>query len=49
MTKTIDPNKIKVGDVILMAVNVKVTIKTQQKLGYGASSKWCHVAGSRRV
>ena len=46
MTKTIDPNKIKVGDVILVATNTKVTIEIQQKLGYGESSKWTHVAGS---
>lgn len=46
MTKTIDPNKIRVGDVILVATNTKVTIETQQKLGYGESSKWSHVAGS---
>lgn len=46
MTKTIDLNKIRVGDVILMATNTKVTIETQQKLGYGESSKWSHVAGS---
>ena len=46
MTKTIDPNKIKVGDVILVATNTKITIEIQQKLGYGESSKWTHVAGS---
>lgn len=46
MTKTIDPNKIRVGDVVLVATNTKVTIETQQKLGYGESSKWSHVAGS---
>ena len=44
--KTINPNKIWVGDVILVATNTKVTIETQQKLGYGDSSKWTHVAGS---
>ena len=46
MTKTIDPNKIRVGDVVLVATNTKVTIETQQKLGYGESGKWSHVAGS---
>jgi len=46
MKKTIDPNKIRVGDVVLVATNTKVTIETQQKLGYGESSKWSHVAGS---
>ena len=46
ITKTIDPNKIKVGDVILVATKTKVTIEVQQELGYGESSKWTHVAGS---
>lgn len=46
MIKTIDPNKIRVGDVILVATKTKVTIETQQKLNYGESSKWTHVAGS---
>ena len=46
MVKVIDPNKIRVGDVILVASGTKVTIETQQKLGYGESSKWTHVAGS---
>ena len=46
MAKVIDPNKIRVGDVILVASGTKVTIETQQKLGYGESSKWTHVAGS---
>ena len=44
--KIIDPNKIRIGDVILVATKTKVTIETQQKLGYGESSKWTHVAGS---
>lgn len=46
MAKTIDPNKIRVGDIILVATKTKVTIETQRKLGYGNSSKWTHVAGS---
>jgi len=44
--KQIDPNKIKIGDVILVASGTKVTIKIQKKYGYGESSKWTHVAGS---
>jgi len=44
--KQIDPNKIKIGDVILMASGTKPTIKIQQKYEYGESSKWTHVAGS---
>lgn len=42
----IDPNKIHIGDVILVASGTKSTINIQQKLGYGESSKWTHVAGS---
>ncbi|MDP2705503.1 MAG: hypothetical protein Q8O71_03900 [bacterium] len=44
--KQIDPNKIKIGDVILVASGTKATIVVQHKLGYGESSKWTHVAGS---
>jgi len=44
--KEIDPDKIKIGDVILMASGTKPTIKIQEKYGYGESSKWTHVAGS---
>lgn len=44
--KQIDPNKIKIGDVILVASGNKVTIKIQKKFGYKESSKWTHVAGS---
>ena len=44
--KQINPNKIKVGDVILMATGTKATINIQQKYEYGESSKWTHVAGS---
>ncbi len=44
--KQIDPNKIKIGDVILVASGTKVTVKVQRKLGYGESSRWTHVAGS---
>ncbi|MFH1309765.1 MAG: hypothetical protein ABIH85_03685 [Candidatus Omnitrophota bacterium] len=44
--RKIDPNKIKIGDVVLMATGTMATIKIQQKYGYGKSSKWTHVAGS---
>jgi len=44
--KQIDPDKVKVGDIILVASGTKVTIDVQTKLGYGESSKWTHVAGS---
>jgi hypothetical protein len=44
--KKIDPNKIWIGDVVLVAGGTKVTIAVQQKLGFGESSGWTHVAGS---
>ncbi len=44
--KIIDPDKIKIGDVILCAGGTRATIRVQKKLGYGESSKWTHVAGS---
>ena len=44
--KQINSNKIKIGDVILVASGNEVTIKIQKKYGYGESSKWTHVAGS---
>ena len=45
MGKIIDPKKIRIGDVILVASGTAVTIWVQQKLGYGERSKWTHVAG----
>ena len=42
----IDPNKLWIGDVILVASRNKITEAVQKKLGYGDSSKWTHVAGS---
>jgi hypothetical protein len=45
-TQTINPNKIYVGDVILFAGGTKITIAVQEKLGFGESSRWTHVAGS---
>lgn len=46
MSKQIDPGKIHIGDIILVASGTKPTIKIQEKYGYGESSKWTHVAGS---
>lgn len=46
INKQIDPNKIKVGDIILVASGTKATVEVQKRLGYGESSKWTHVAGS---
>jgi hypothetical protein len=44
--RKIDPNKIKIADVILVASGTKVTIDVQHMMGYGDRSKWTHVAGS---
>ena len=41
-----DPNKIWVGDVVLVATGNKTTIDVQKKLGHADSSRWTHVAGS---
>lgn len=46
MAKTIDPDKVHVGDLILVATGNKTTIKLQEYLGYGENSKWTHIAGS---
>ncbi|MBL7131348.1 MAG: hypothetical protein ISS45_08115 [Candidatus Omnitrophica bacterium] len=43
---TLDPNKLKIGDVILVASRKVPVRKLQEKAGYGESSKWTHVAGS---
>ena len=42
----IDPNKVKIGDIVLVASGTRVTIKIQEKFGCKESSKWTHVAGS---
>ena len=42
----IDPNKIRVGDVVIVKTRNAVTIAVQQRLGYGDRSEWTHVAGS---
>jgi len=44
--KKIDPKKVRIGDVILVASGTKSTMDVQKKLGYGDSCKWTHVAGS---
>lgn len=46
MPKMIDPNKIKVGDVVLVATRNSTTEDVQKRLGFGEASKWTHVAGS---
>ena len=43
---TLNPDKIKIGYVILAAVPKPLVSKVQRRAGYGESSKWTHVAGS---
>ena len=42
---TLDPNKLKIGYIILTATLKPAIRKLQRKAGYGESSKWTHVAG----
>ncbi len=44
--KLVDPNKVRVGDVVLVASRNRLTEWIQQKLGFKERSKWTHVAGS---
>ena len=44
--RIVDPNKIHVGDIILVATGSWITERVQKQLGFGASSRWTHVAGS---
>ena len=44
--RVIDPNKIRIGDVVLVQTQNPITIWIQKKLGYGAQREWTHVAGS---
>lgn len=46
MFKYIDPDKMKIGYVVLVATRKFSITKLQYKAGYGDSSKWTHVAGS---
>jgi hypothetical protein len=43
---SIDPDKLKIGYVILVCTPKFTISKLQQKAGYGDSFKWTHVAGS---
>jgi len=45
-TKVIDPEKIRVGDIVLVATGTWITQYVQRRLGFGDRSKWTHVAGS---
>lgn len=42
----LNPDKVKIGYVILVSTRKFAIEKVQKKSGYGASSKWTHVAGS---
>jgi hypothetical protein len=42
----LNPNKLKIGYVILAATHKPAIETFQRKAGYGESSKWTHVAGS---
>ncbi len=44
--RRIDPNKIHVGDLVLVKSRNAITIWVQRRLGYGSRSEWTHVAGS---
>lgn len=42
----IDPNKLRIGYVILAATHKSAIQAVQRRAGYGESAKWTHVAGS---
>lgn len=44
--KAIDSEKIRIGDLVLVASRNQLTESVQRRLGYGEKSKWTHVAGS---
>ena len=46
MPRIIDPDKMKIGYVILVATRKFAIQKLQCKAGFSESSKWTHVAGS---
>ena len=43
---TLNPDKLKIGYVILVSTHKLAIVKLQRKAGFGDSSKWTHVAGS---
>lgn len=45
-SRHIDPSKVHIGDIVLVATRNRVTQLVQGQLGYGAASMWTHVAGS---
>lgn len=44
--KLIDPDKMKIGYIVLVATRKFAIEKLQRKVGYGDNSKWTHIAGS---
>ena len=44
--RIINPEKIRIGDLILVATRNQVTEEVQKRLGFGERSRWTHVAGS---
>ena len=44
--RAVDPEKVQIGDLVLVASGNKLTEIVQKRLGHGESSKWTHVAGS---
>jgi len=46
MPKILNPDSLKIGDVILIATRKPAIVQLQRKAGYGQSSQWTHVAGS---
>ena len=46
MPKLLNPDKMKIGYVVLVATHKFAVEKLQRKVGYDASAKWTHVAGS---
>jgi len=45
MPRHLNPNKLKIGYIVLVATSKPAIRKLQQKAGCGGSSKWTHVAG----
>ncbi len=46
LPRVVDPDKIRIGDIILVATGTRITVYVQRRLGFGTRSKWTHVAGS---
>lgn len=46
MLKRLNPDKLKIGYVILVSTHKLAIEKLQRKAGYADSSKWTHVAGN---